>query len=163
VATSSKPATGTTDGATSPRPVSPPKVMPAHSWPLSKTDIRRGSWIDPRAGRMRVHELAAEWMASDPTKRESTTAREELTLRLHVLPTVGGLQIERVGPQDMQRLVNEWSATYAPRTVKRNYEVVRAMFGYVESAMTGWPAARGATSSCHPSKGPAATNSSLKT
>lgn len=95
-----------------------------------ETDIRRGAWIDRWAGRMSVKELADEWIASDPTKRESTTAREELTLRLHVFPVLGQQRIERVGPQDIQRLVNDWSTTYAPRTVKRNYEVVRAMFGY---------------------------------
>lgn len=95
-----------------------------------ETDIRRGVWIDPWAGRLKVSELAQEWTASNPTKRESTTAREELTLRLHVLPTIGSLHIEQVGPRDIQRLVNTWRTTHAPRTVKRNYEVVRAMFGY---------------------------------
>ena len=54
-----------------------------------ETDIRRGVWIDPWAGRLKVSELAQEWTASNPNKRESTTAREELTLRLHVLPTIG--------------------------------------------------------------------------
>jgi len=95
-----------------------------------ETDSHRGVWIDPWAGRMSVRELAEEWIASDPTKRESTTAREELTLRLHIFPVLGERRIERVGPQDVQRLVNSWSDAYAPRTVKRNYEVVRAMFGF---------------------------------
>ena len=87
-------------------------------------------WIDPWAGRLRVSQLAEEWTASNPNKRESTTAREELTLRLHVLPVIGDHRIERVGPRDIQRLVNSWRADHAPRTVKRNFEVVRAMFGY---------------------------------
>jgi integrase len=95
-----------------------------------ETDIRRGVWIDPWAGRLRVSELAKEWTASDPTKRESTTTREELTLRLHVIPTLGEQRIDQVGPRDVQRLVNAWGTGHAPRTVKRNYEVVRAMFGY---------------------------------
>jgi integrase len=95
-----------------------------------ETDIRKGSWIDPEAGRMQVRDLATSWSASDPTKRESTTAREELTLRLHILPAIGGHRIERVGPDDIQHLVNAWGIDQAPRTVKRNYEVVRAMFGY---------------------------------
>ena len=47
-----------------------------------------------------------------------------------MLPTIGSLHIEQVGPRDIQRLVNTWRTTHAPRTVKRNYEVVRAMFGY---------------------------------
>lgn len=95
-----------------------------------ESDIRRGVWIDPFAGRLRVRELAAEWVASNPGKRESTTAREELTLRLHVLPSLGEQRIERVVPSDVQRLVNGWRSKQAPRTVKRNYEVLRAMFGY---------------------------------
>ena len=95
-----------------------------------EADIRRGAWIDPSAGRLPVWELAEEWLESNPTKRESTTAREELTLRLHVLPAIGEQRLEQVGPPDIQRLVNAWSTEQAPRTVKRNYEVVRAMFGY---------------------------------
>jgi integrase len=95
-----------------------------------EADIRRGAWIDPSAGRLLVWELAEEWLESNPTKRESTTAREELTLRLHILPTIGEHRLERVGPPDIQRLVNAWGVEQAPRTVKRNYEVVRAMFGY---------------------------------
>jgi hypothetical protein len=51
-------------------------------------------------------------------------------VRLHILPTIGEHRLERVGPPDIQRLVNAWSVEQAPRTVKRNYEVVRAMLGY---------------------------------
>jgi integrase len=94
-----------------------------------ETDIRRGSWIDPTGGRLRVRELAEIWSESDPNKRESTRCREELTLRLHVIPTLGESRIEGVGPVHIQRLVNNWGISHAPRTVKRNYEVVRAMFG----------------------------------
>ncbi len=95
-----------------------------------ESDIRPGVWIDPFAGRLRVRELAEEWVASNPGKRESTSSREESTLRLHVLPGIGEQRIERVVPADVQRLVNGWRTVQAPRTVKRNYEVLRAMFGY---------------------------------
>ena len=95
-----------------------------------ETVIRKGSWIDPSAGRISVRELAFAWVDADPTKRESTQAREALALRLHIFPTLGSLRIEQVGPQDVQKLVNNWSSGHAPRTVKRNYEVLRAMFGY---------------------------------
>jgi integrase len=95
-----------------------------------ETVIRRGSWIDPSAGRISVRELAFAWVDADPTKRESTAVREALALRLHIFPTLGSLRIEQVGPQDVQCLVNDWSNGHAPRTVKRNYEVLRAMFSY---------------------------------
>jgi integrase len=93
-------------------------------------DIRRGTWIDPLGARLRVKELAERWVESDPTKRESTVVREEVALRLHVLPALGEHRIDRVGPAELQRLVNAWSDVHAPRTVKRNYEVLRALFGY---------------------------------
>jgi integrase len=35
-----------------------------------------------------------------------------------------------VTPVDIQNLVNEWSTNRAPRTVRRNYDVLRAVFGY---------------------------------
>jgi integrase len=95
-----------------------------------ESDLRRGSWIDPEGGRLRVRDLAAIWATSATNKRESTISREELTLRLHVFPEIGDHRLDRVGPDDIQRLVNRWSTTHAPRTVKRNYEVVRAMFGH---------------------------------
>jgi hypothetical protein len=69
-------------------------------------DIRRGSWIDPLGARMQIKELAERWVESDPTKRESTVVREEVALRLHVLTTLGEHRIDRVGPADVQRLVN---------------------------------------------------------
>ena len=59
-----------------------------------ESDIRRGVWIDPFAGRIRVRELAEEWVASNPGKRESTAVREELTVRLHVRPVMGEERID---------------------------------------------------------------------
>ena len=109
-----------------------------------ETDIRRGVWIDPWAGRLKVSELAQEWTASNPTKRESTTAREELTLRLHVLPTIGSLHIEQVGPRDIQRLVNTWRTTQPPgrsSAITRSCEPCSA----TPCATTGSPGIRAAT------------------
>ena len=116
-----------------------------------ETDIRRGVWIDPWAGRLKVSELAQEWTTSNPNKRESTTAREELTLRLHVLPAIGELRIERVGPRDMQRLVNSWRTTTLPG---RSSATTRSCepCSVTPCATTGWPGTRVATSTCRRSR-----------
>jgi Phage integrase, N-terminal SAM-like domain len=49
-----------------------------------------GSYAPPAAGRMRVEDYAAEWMARrGPGWRDSTAQRYERELRLHVFPNLG--------------------------------------------------------------------------
>ena len=42
-----------------------------------EADLARGTYLDPRAGRVTLAEWAAEWLASDPRKRATTRARDE--------------------------------------------------------------------------------------
>ncbi|HEV2361184.1 MAG TPA: site-specific integrase [Acidimicrobiales bacterium] len=95
-----------------------------------ETSIHRGDWVDPAGGRMTVAELAARWTERDPSKRSSTRVRDEAILRLHILPTLGTSKVREVTPPDIQRLVNLWAQAKAPRTVDRQYDVLRALFGY---------------------------------
>jgi integrase len=103
----------------------------ALSWlSTMETDIKRGSWVDPAGGRLSIGNLAAHWLDVDPGKRASTRTRDELVVRLHILPKLGDKKLAEVSPPDIQRLVNRWAAVRAPRTVRRDYAVLRAMFGY---------------------------------
>jgi integrase len=90
-------------------------------------DQSRGGWVDPRRSTVTVDDWAAEWLESNPGKRASSLARDESVLRLHILPVLGGSSLAAVTPSDIQRLVNAWSSRSAPRTVSRQYDVVRAM------------------------------------
>jgi integrase len=96
----------------------------------TQTDIRRGAWVDPAGAQMTVAELATRWLEHDPSKRASTVARDEVILRLHILPQMGKRRVGDVTPPDLQRLVNEWAKRRAPRTARRQYDVVRALFAY---------------------------------
>ena len=49
----------------------------------------RGNWIDPRGSKITVRELGAEWLESNPAKRDSTWARDESALRVYVYPEIG--------------------------------------------------------------------------
>jgi integrase len=95
-----------------------------------ETAIHKGEWVDPAGGRMTVAELAEHWKSSDLSKRRSTKARDDAILRIHILPTLGPRRLRQVTPPDIQRLVNTWAEVNAPRTVDRQYDVVRAMFAY---------------------------------
>lgn len=103
----------------------------ALAWLASvQTDIYRGAWVDPTGGQVTVAELAQRWLEHDPSKRASTLARDEAIVRLHVLPAFGTHRLADVSPPDVQRLVNAWAKTRAPRTTRRQYDVVRALFAY---------------------------------
>jgi integrase len=95
-----------------------------------EADISRGVNIDPRAGRITVRELAEEWFSSNPGKRRGSLQRDEAILRLHVLPDLGRKQVSSVTKVEVQNLVRTWSAERAPRTVRRQYDVLRAVFAY---------------------------------
>lgn len=95
-----------------------------------ETDLHRGAWLDPTAGRMTVASLADLWLASNARKRASTRKRDETILRLHVLPLLGTRQITNVTPPDIQALVNGWTEAHAPSTVHRHYTCLAAVLSY---------------------------------
>jgi integrase len=90
----------------------------------------RGEWIDPRQSNIVFAEVAAEWLESNPAKRESTWVRDEVTLRLHLLPHFGPVPIGRIDRSSVQRWVNQHATTHAPRTVKRDYGVLQAVMAF---------------------------------
>ena len=48
-----------------------------------RTAMHRGGWIDPKAATTRFRLVAERWQHSNPAKRPSTMARDDVTLRLH--------------------------------------------------------------------------------
>lgn len=95
-----------------------------------RSAVARGGWIDPRNAARLFETVAAEWATSNPSKRPSTLARDEVDLRVHVLPPLGKRQIGSITPADVQGLVNLWSSRAEPRTVGRRYGVVRAVMNH---------------------------------
>jgi integrase len=95
-----------------------------------RTAKSRGTWIDPRGSKITVRELGAEWLESNPAKRDSTWARDESALRVHVYPAIGDRTIGSLTPVDIRRLVAEWSEDLAPRSVRRIYGTLRAALNY---------------------------------
>jgi integrase len=94
-----------------------------------RADRARGAWLDPRAADTAFDVWAAEWLQSNPGKRSSSLARDEGVIRLHLNPTLGARALGSITPKMVQTLINDWAESYAPRTVKRHYEVLRAVLG----------------------------------
>ncbi len=93
-------------------------------------DLHRGLWTNPADGEISVVQLAELWMAANPTKRATTRATDEIALRAHILPTLGGLPDRQGQTAHIHALVSEWTGSASPRTVRRQYSTLRAMFAF---------------------------------
>jgi integrase len=92
--------------------------------------VLNGHWTDPAAGRLLFGNLARQWLQANPAKRESTIARDEIAIRLHILPMLGKRRADAITPAEVQGLVNQWCGTQAPATVRRSFDVFRAIFNH---------------------------------
>lgn len=95
-----------------------------------EADIVRGSWVDRAAGKELFCQLARRWLESNPAKRYSSMKRDEAIVRLHLVPVLGANEIASIGRAHVQQLVNEWAGSCAPRTTRRQYDVLRAIFAF---------------------------------
>lgn len=86
--------------------------------------------MSPTNGRTTFAELAAQWLASNPSKRPDTRATDEYHLRAHFLPALGPRRISDIKPAHLQDIVNQLAARLSPRTVRRGYGVARAIFAF---------------------------------
>jgi hypothetical protein len=94
------------------------------------TDMHRGVWTNPSDGEITVRELSELWKSATPTKRATTWANDESSLRVHILPVLGETPIARVKPPHIHAMISKWSVKAAPRTVRRRYATLRAMFTF---------------------------------
>ena len=99
----------------------------------------RGQWVDPRAGRLPFGEWAAECYAARVDLRNSSRARDELYLRLHVLPYFETTGLARIERRDVQKWIAELSDKgLAPATVRACHRLLSGMLAEaVEARLIG--------------------------
>ena len=59
----------------------------------------RGRWIDPNAGRVPLDTFAMTWLRDRPLRPRTRELYEGL-LRLHILPTLGAIELARPNPTE---------------------------------------------------------------
>lgn len=92
-----------------------------------RATMHRGGWVDPRAATTPFRLVAERWQHSNPTKRPSTRARDDVTLRLHLLPALGDKPIGQITPADVRTLVTAWLTERKPSSVSRDYRTLAAI------------------------------------
>ncbi|MHB1536359.1 MAG: tyrosine-type recombinase/integrase [Acidimicrobiales bacterium] len=83
----------------------------------SESDMNRGQWSDPTAGRETFREYAKRWRGVQ-THRRSTATQVEAYLRRHVYPRIGDRQLVTIRRSDLQALVKGLSLNLAPASVR---------------------------------------------
>ncbi|MGW0993641.1 tyrosine-type recombinase/integrase [Streptomyces sp. NPDC002523] len=118
------------DGQLRPAPETFRTKKDADDWLADKqTEMRRGDWHDPDAGKVAFGPYAAAWI----NERELTSTTRQLygsLLRHHLEPTFGAVNVAEISPP----LVRRWRADKlasgtGPTTVAKAYALLRAILG----------------------------------
>ncbi|NMH91288.1 site-specific integrase [Pseudonocardia bannensis] len=92
-----------------------------------RSDISRGRYIDPRAGRLTVAEYAEQWRAQQ-LHRDSTADMVERAFRLHIVPVLGLLPLGDARASHIRGWVKATTENLAASTVHLVYSYVKSMF-----------------------------------
>jgi integrase len=68
----------------------------------TQTDLLRGAWVDPAAGKVTLAEYANSWLANRSDLRPTTRAKYEGLLRRHILPSLGETELAKLKPADVR-------------------------------------------------------------
>ena len=80
----------------------------AQKWlAVAQADMLRGTFIDPRAGRMSFAEWAKHWLTSKPGKRATSLARDRAALSTHFIPELGPLALNAITPMHVRKAVDQ--------------------------------------------------------
>lgn len=87
-----------------------------------------GGYVDPAAGRVTFVEFATDWLSCqtfDPSTREAVEGR----LRVHILPTLGAIELRQIRPSTVQAWLRGRQETCAPRYVRVMLANLSAILG----------------------------------
>lgn len=102
----------------------------ANAWLAGvRTDLDRGSWVDPDAGCVTLTDFAITWLAERPGLRPRTRELYEGELRLHILPALGDTQLRHLSTARVRSWHAELTqrAKPGPTTVAKCYRLLRAI------------------------------------
>jgi integrase len=115
-----------------------PRKVDAEAW-LAETqlDLLRGTWRDPKRGRMTLAAWVELWRATTANLRPSSRARDDAYLAGYILPTFGAYPLAAVDQLAVRRWVAELAARgLAPATVAKAYQLLgKIMAAAVDAGM----------------------------
>jgi hypothetical protein len=98
-----------------------------------KVDIRRGSWTDPRRGRVTYREWARTWWSGyAPSLAESTRIEYARIVEANLVSAFGPRPVASIAQEEVQRWVSSQDA--APATVAKRYDLFQRSMTAAELA-----------------------------
>lgn len=89
-----------------------------------ESDVLRGTYVDPNAGKVLFKDYASEWLSTKANLRERSMINVEGRLRNHLIPTFGSRPLSTIRPADVRAWVAEMAAKRSAATVKAAYHVL---------------------------------------
>ena len=95
-----------------------------------RTELEKGTWIDPRAGARKFDDYTRRWLEERPGLRPRTRELYDGLLRIHIFPTFGDALLNRVTSAQ----VRSWHAKLTkashpgPSTIAKAYRLLRSIF-----------------------------------
>jgi integrase len=109
--------------------VFPTKADADRALALAVADQTRGAWIDPSRAKTTLADYATTWLAGHPTLRPRTQRLYADLLRLHILPTLGAVELGRLSPTAVRRWHSALLSSERPgaSTVAKAYRLLHAV------------------------------------
>lgn len=96
---------------------------------LVQSEQLRGTYVDPRAGRVCFADWAEDWLASKPDKRATSLARDRAALRTHFNPALGHLPLTAITPVHVRGVVDAMRKSgLAPKSIRTYVGTLSAVF-----------------------------------
>lgn len=96
-----------------------------------EADLRRGAWIDPRAGQVTVSTYANEWLERRPDLSVRTRELYQYLLRNHIYPTLGHVTLAGLAPSK----IRGWHAELAMRHASTASKAYRLLSTVMRTAV----------------------------
>lgn len=90
------------------------------------TDLRRGSWTDPRAAAVPLSDYANSWLAGRNDLRPTTRAKYRYLLAKHIVPQLGDRRLAQLTPSGVRAWYQALSE-HAQSTADDAYRLLRAI------------------------------------
>jgi integrase len=89
-----------------------------------RTDMRRGAYLDPQAGQMKVAPWSEKWIAAQGHLKPSTRTRYKGLLKVQILPKWGGCSLQDVDFLEVQGWVSDLTSSgLSGSTVRQAHRV----------------------------------------